>query len=70
MKHKKIANHNTNFITKFSYLTYVSGPLSQWVRLSHFCKKINKYITIVPKGYKNDMVFFYEISITQQKKWH
>jgi hypothetical protein len=40
------------------------------VRLSYFCSKLNKYITKVPKGYKTDMVFFYQISRTQQKKRH
>jgi hypothetical protein len=31
---------NTNVITEFDNLAYVSGPLSQWVRLSYFCSKI------------------------------
>jgi hypothetical protein len=59
IKHKTIANHNTNVITEFYNLAYVSGPLSQWVRLSYLFSKINKYITTVPKGYKTDLVLFY-----------
>jgi hypothetical protein len=70
MKHKTTTNHNTNVITEFDNLAYVSGPLSQWVRLSYFCSKLNKYITTVPKGYKTDLVLFYQISRTQQKKRH
>ena len=50
MKHKTVANHNTNLIMEFNNLAYVFGPLSQWVRLSYFCSKHNKYITTVPKG--------------------
>ena len=45
MKHKKTVNHNTNMITKFNNLAYIFGPLSQWVRLSYFYSKLNKYIT-------------------------
>jgi hypothetical protein len=52
MKHKTTTNHNTNVITKFDNLAYISGPLSQWVRLSYLCSKLNKYIIVVPKGYK------------------
>jgi hypothetical protein len=58
MKHKTKANHNTNVITEFDNLAYVSEVLSQWVRLSYFCSKLNKYITTVPKGYKPDLVLF------------
>jgi hypothetical protein len=32
------------------------GPLSQWVRLSYLCSKIQKYIIKVPKGLQNDLV--------------
>jgi hypothetical protein len=37
MKNKKTTNHNTNMIIEFDNLAYVSGPLSQWVRVSYFC---------------------------------
>jgi hypothetical protein len=37
MKHNTTTNHHTNVITEFVNLTHVSGPLSQWVRLSYFC---------------------------------
>jgi hypothetical protein len=70
MKHNKTTNHNTNVIMDFDNLPYISRPLSQWARLSYLCSKLNKYITTVPKGYKNDMVLFYHISRTQRKKRH
>jgi hypothetical protein len=56
MKQKIEENHNTNVIMEFDNLAHVSEALSQWVRLSYFCSKINKYITIVPKGYKTNLV--------------
>jgi hypothetical protein len=34
------------------------GPLSQWVRLSYFSSKIQKYIIKVPNGLQTDMVVF------------
>ena len=70
MKHKTTTNHNTNVIMKFDNLAYISRPLSQWVKLSYFYSKLNKYITTVTKGYKIDLVLFYQISRTQQKKRH
>jgi hypothetical protein len=70
INHKATANHNTNVITEFDNLAYVSGPLSQWVKIYYLCSKLEKYITTVPKGYKTDLVFFYQISRTQQKKRH
>jgi hypothetical protein len=44
--------------------------LSQWGRLLYFCSKIKKYIAVVPLGYKDDLVMFFQISRTQQKKRH
>ena len=70
MKHKTTTNHNTNVIMEFDNLTYVSEPLSQWVRLSYFCSKLNKYIATMQKGYKTDLVLLSQISRTQQKKRH
>jgi hypothetical protein len=58
MKQQTTKNHNTNVITKFDNIAYVSGLLSQWVRLSYFCSKLNKYITVVPKSYKTDLFLF------------
>jgi hypothetical protein len=59
MNHKTTTNHNTNVIMEFDNLAYVSDPLSQWVMLSYFCSKLNKYIKTVKKGYKNNLAFFY-----------
>jgi hypothetical protein len=70
IKHKQQKSINTNVITEFDNLASVSMSLSQWVRLSYFCSKINKYIPTVPKDYKNDLVLFYQISRTQEKKQH
>jgi hypothetical protein len=39
-KHKQRRTINTNVITEFDNLAYVSGPLSEWVRLSYFCLKL------------------------------
>jgi hypothetical protein len=58
MKHKTTTNHKINVIMEFRNLAYVSGPLSQWVRLSYFSSKLNKYITTVPNGYRTDLVLF------------
>jgi hypothetical protein len=35
-----------------------------------YVKKIKKYIAVVPLGYKNDLIIFFQISRTQQKKRH
>jgi hypothetical protein len=50
---------NTNVIMEFNNLAYVSGPLSQWVRLSYFYSKIYKYITTVSKSLQTDLALFY-----------
>ena len=55
---------------EFKNLAYVSGPLSEWVRISYFYSKLNKYIILVPKGYKIDLILLYQISRTQLKKRH
>jgi hypothetical protein len=34
------------------------------VRLLYFCSKDEKYISVVPIGYKNDLVMFFQISRT------
>jgi hypothetical protein len=60
MKHKTTANHNTNVIMEFVNLSYVSGPSLSGIY--YLCSKIHKYIMIVPKGYNNDLVVFYQIS--------
>jgi hypothetical protein len=49
---------------------YVSGPLSLWGRLLYFCSKAQKYIAIVPIGYNTDLVMFFQISRTLQRKRH
>ena len=69
-KHKEQQTITTNMLTEFGKIAYVSGPLSQWVRISYFYSKLNKYIILVPKGYKIDLVLFDQILRTQQKKRH
>jgi hypothetical protein len=50
-KNKGTANHKQKkLLTEFVNLTYVSGPLSRWVRLSYFSSKLQKYIIKVPNG--------------------
>jgi hypothetical protein len=49
-------------------IAYVSRPFSQWGRLLYFCSKLKKYIAQVPLGYNIDLVMFFHISRTQQKK--
>ena len=33
-------------------------------------QKLKKYIAVVPLGYKTDLVMFFQISRTLQRKWH
>jgi hypothetical protein len=49
---------------------YVFGPLSLWGRLLYFYSKTQKYITVVSNGYKTDLVMFFQISRTLQRKRH
>ena len=49
-------------------IAYVFGPLSLWGRLLYFYSKLKKYIATVPIGYKTDLVMFFYISRTQQRK--
>jgi hypothetical protein len=49
---------------------YVSGPFSLWGRLLYFCSKAQKYIAAMPNGYKTDLVMFFQISRTMQRKRH
>jgi hypothetical protein len=43
--HKGTENHKQQkLITEFGNLAYIFGPLSQWVRLSYFSSKLQKYI--------------------------
>ena len=51
-------------------VAYVSGPLSLWGRLLYFCSKAQKYIAAVPVGYSTDLVMFFRISRTLQRKRH
>jgi hypothetical protein len=44
--------------------------LSQWGRLLYFYSKLKNNIVAIPLGYKTDLVMFFQISRTQQKKWH
>jgi hypothetical protein len=44
--------------------------LSLWGRLLYFCSKDQKYIAAVPIGYKTDLVMFFQISRTLQRKQH
>jgi hypothetical protein len=39
-------------------------------RLLYFCSNAQKYISAMPNGYKTDMVMFFEISRTLQRKQH
>jgi hypothetical protein len=56
-------------ITEFDTIfAYVSGPLSLWGRLLYFCSNSKKYIAAIPNGYKTDLVMFFQISITLQRK--
>jgi len=58
--HKGTKNHKQqNLISEFDNLAYISGPLSQWVRLSYFSSKLQKYIIKVPNGLKTNMVVFF-----------
>jgi hypothetical protein len=41
-----------------------------WGRLLYFCSKAQKYIAAMPIGYKADLVMFFQISRTLQRKWH
>ena len=38
-KHEEQQTMTREVITEFENLAYVSGPLSQWVRLSYLCSK-------------------------------
>ena len=49
---------------------YVSGPLSLWGRLLYLCSKAQNYIAVVQIGYKTDLVMFFQISRTLQRKQH
>jgi hypothetical protein len=49
---------------------YISGPLSLWGRLLYFCSKAQKYIAAMPNGYKTNLVMFFQISRTLQRKRH
>jgi hypothetical protein len=40
----------TNLLTEFGKIAYISGPLSQWVRLSYFSSKLQTYIRKVSNG--------------------
>jgi hypothetical protein len=44
---------------EFGNIAYVFGPLSQWVRLSYFSSKLQKYIIKVPNGLQTDLVVFF-----------
>jgi len=37
---------------EFDNIAYVSGPLSQWVRLSYFSSNLQKYVRKVSNGLK------------------
>jgi hypothetical protein len=46
----------TKLLTEFDKIAYVSGPLSQWVRLSYFSSMLQKYIRKVSNGLQNGLV--------------
>jgi hypothetical protein len=58
-KHEEQQTINTKVIMEFDNLAYVFGPLSQWVRLSYFCSKLQMYIIKVPMDYKNELIVFF-----------
>ena len=64
-------NHNTQIDNRVRHnFAYVSGPLSLWGRLLYFCSKSQKYISTMPNGYKTNLVMFFQISRTLQRKRH
>jgi hypothetical protein len=66
-----IANHNTQIDNGVRHnFAYVSGPFSLWGRPLYFCSKAQKYITAMPNRYKTDLVMFFQIFRTMQRKWH
>jgi hypothetical protein len=44
--------------------------LSLWGRLLYFFSKDKKYIAAMPIGYKTNLVMFFQISRTLQRKQH
>jgi hypothetical protein len=55
----------TKLLTEFDKIAYVSGPLSQWVRLSYFSSMLQKYIRKVSIGLQAGLVVFFSTSRTQ-----
>jgi hypothetical protein len=49
----------TKLLMEFDNIAYVSGPLSQWVRLSYFSSKLQKYIRKVSNGLKTSLAMFF-----------
>jgi hypothetical protein len=41
-----------------------------WERLLYFRSNAQKYIAAIPNGYKTDLVMFFQISRTMQRKHH
>jgi hypothetical protein len=41
-----------------------------WGRLLYYCSSAQNYISVMPIGYKTDLVLFSQISRTLQKKQH
>ena len=57
-------------LTKLGKIAYVSGPLSQWVRLSYLSSMIQKYIRKVSKGLQTGLALFFSTSRIQHNRRH
>jgi hypothetical protein len=51
-KHKEQQTITTRLLPEFGKIVYVSGPMSQWGRLSYFSSMFQKYIKMYQKDYK------------------
>jgi hypothetical protein len=66
----KVSTKNQQTITskllmEFGKTAYVSRPLPQWVRLSYFSSKLQKYIRKVSNGLQTSLDVFFSTSIIQ-----
>jgi hypothetical protein len=67
----KTRNHNKRIDNGVRHnIAYVSEPLPLWGRLLYFYSKDQKYISAMPIGYNTNLVMFFQISRTQQRKRH
>jgi len=55
---------------EFDKIAHVSGPLSQWVRLSYFSSMLQKYIIKVSKWLQTSLVVFCLTSRIQYNRRH